>query len=74
MPYDAVNMADRQISEAAEKNMPTVDEWQEKLGLDDCMKVGLQIPVLREEARGLSQEIMARASLRAIRPRQTGRS
>jgi len=34
MPYDAVNMADWQISEAAEKNMPTVDEWQEKLGLE----------------------------------------
>ena len=38
-----------------------------KLGLDDCMKAGLQIPVLREETRGLSQEIMARASLQAIR-------
>jgi len=34
MPYDAVNMADWQISEEAEKNMPTPDEWQEKLGLE----------------------------------------
>jgi formyltetrahydrofolate synthetase len=33
MAYDAVNMADWQISEAAEKNMPTPEQWQEKLGL-----------------------------------------
>ena len=33
MAYDAVNMADWQISEAAEKNMPTPEEWGEKLGL-----------------------------------------
>jgi len=34
MPYDAVNMADWQISEEAEKNMPMPEEWQEKLGLE----------------------------------------
>jgi len=34
MAYDAVKMKDWQISEAAEKNMPTPDEWQEKLGLE----------------------------------------
>ena len=33
MAYDAVNMADWQISEEAEKNMPTPEEWAEKLGL-----------------------------------------
>jgi methylenetetrahydrofolate dehydrogenase (NADP+)/methenyltetrahydrofolate cyclohydrolase/formyltetrahydrofolate synthetase len=33
MPYDAVKMKDWQISEAAEKNMPTPDEWREKLAL-----------------------------------------
>jgi len=33
MAYNAVEMADWQISEAAEKNMPTPDEWREKLGL-----------------------------------------
>jgi len=33
MAYDAVNMKDWQISEAAEENMPTPDEWREKLGL-----------------------------------------
>jgi methylenetetrahydrofolate dehydrogenase (NADP+)/methenyltetrahydrofolate cyclohydrolase/formyltetrahydrofolate synthetase len=33
MPYDAVKMKDWQISDAAEKNMPTTDEWREKLGL-----------------------------------------
>jgi len=34
MAYDAVKMKDWQISEAAEENMPTPDEWQEKLGLE----------------------------------------
>jgi methylenetetrahydrofolate dehydrogenase (NADP+)/methenyltetrahydrofolate cyclohydrolase/formyltetrahydrofolate synthetase len=34
MPYDAVKMKDWQISDAAEKNMPTPDEWREKLGLE----------------------------------------
>ncbi len=34
MAYDAVKMQDWQISEAAEENMPTSDEWREKLGLE----------------------------------------
>jgi formate--tetrahydrofolate ligase len=34
MAYNAVEMADWQISEAAEENMPTPDEWSEKLGLE----------------------------------------
>jgi formate--tetrahydrofolate ligase len=33
MAYDAVKMKDWQISDAAEKDMPTPDEWREKLGL-----------------------------------------
>ncbi len=33
MAYNAVEMADWQISEAAEVNMPDPDEWREKLGL-----------------------------------------
>jgi len=33
LAYDAVKMKDWQISEAAEKNMPTPDEWREKFGL-----------------------------------------
>lgn len=33
MPYDATKMADWQISEAAEKKMPTPEQWCEKLGL-----------------------------------------
>ncbi len=33
MAYDAVKMKDWQISEAAEANMPTPDEWREKLNL-----------------------------------------
>src|SRR5512141_629043 len=34
MAYDATKMADWQISEAAEKNMPTPEQWQQKLGLE----------------------------------------
>jgi formyltetrahydrofolate synthetase len=33
MPYDATKMADWQISEAAEKKMPSPDQWCERLGL-----------------------------------------
>jgi len=33
MAYNAVEMSDWQISEAAEENMPTPEEWQERLGL-----------------------------------------
>jgi formate--tetrahydrofolate ligase len=42
MPYDAVKMADWQISEAAEKNMPTPEEWRDKLGLekDEVLPMG----------------------------------
>ncbi|MEW6614876.1 MAG: formate--tetrahydrofolate ligase [Thermodesulfobacteriota bacterium] len=42
MAYDAVKMADWQISEAAEKNMPMPDEWREKLGLerDEMLPMG----------------------------------
>jgi formate--tetrahydrofolate ligase len=42
MPYDAVKMKDWQISEAAEKNMPSPDEWREKMGLkkDELMAYG----------------------------------
>jgi len=35
MAYNAVEMKDWQISEAAEENMPTPDEWREKLGLEE---------------------------------------
>ncbi|HEY41232.1 MAG TPA: formate--tetrahydrofolate ligase, partial [Dehalococcoidia bacterium] len=34
MAYDAVKMQDWQIAEAAEVNMPTPDEWRDKLGLE----------------------------------------
>ncbi len=34
MAYDATKMADWQIAEAAEKKMPTPDEWRDKLGLE----------------------------------------
>jgi formate--tetrahydrofolate ligase len=33
MPYDATKMADWQISEAAEKKMPSPEQWQKQLGL-----------------------------------------
>lgn len=34
MPYDPTKMKDYEIAEAAEKNMPTPDEWRERLGLE----------------------------------------
>ncbi|UCD07959.1 MAG: formate--tetrahydrofolate ligase [Dehalococcoidales bacterium] len=34
MAYDAVKMKDWEISEAAEENMPTPDEWRVQLGLE----------------------------------------
>lgn len=42
MPYDALRMKDWQISEAAERNMPTPFEWQEKLNLqkDEIIPMG----------------------------------
>ena len=42
MAYDAVKMKDWQISEAAEKNMPSPEEWREKMGLekDEIMPYG----------------------------------
>ena len=42
MPYDATKMKDWQIAEAAEKNMPTSDEWRERLNLqkDEVMPYG----------------------------------
>ncbi len=42
MPYDATKMADWQISEAAEVNMPTPEQWGEKLGLkkDEILPMG----------------------------------
>src|SRR5512140_1371259 len=42
MAFDATKLADWQISEEAEKNMPTPDEWREKLGLqkDEMLPMG----------------------------------
>ena len=42
MPYDATKMADWQISEAAEENMPTPDQLRDKLGLlpDEMLPMG----------------------------------
>jgi methylenetetrahydrofolate dehydrogenase (NADP+)/methenyltetrahydrofolate cyclohydrolase/formyltetrahydrofolate synthetase len=34
MPFDAIAMQDWQISEAAERGMPTPEEWRERLGLE----------------------------------------
>ncbi len=34
MPYDAVKMADWQISEAAEENLKSIWDWQKELGLE----------------------------------------
>ena len=43
MAYDATKMEDWQIGEAAEANMPTPEEWQERLGLQK----GELIPFMR---------------------------
>lgn len=42
MAYDATQMQDWQISEAAEQNMPTPRDWQERLGLqqDEVIPMG----------------------------------
>lgn len=42
MPFDATKLADWQISEEAEKNMPAPEEWREKLGLqkDEMLPMG----------------------------------
>ncbi len=42
MPYDATKMPDWQISEAAERQMPSPREWQERLGLqqDEVIPIG----------------------------------
>ena len=42
MAYDATQMQDWQISEAAEQNMPSPREWQERLGLqqDEVIPMG----------------------------------
>lgn len=42
MAYNAVKMADWQISEEAEKNMPSPEDWREKLGLkkDEILPMG----------------------------------
>ncbi|PIE55657.1 MAG: formate--tetrahydrofolate ligase [Desulfobulbus propionicus] len=42
MAYNAVEMADWQISEAAEKNMPAPEEWADRLGLqkDEILPMG----------------------------------
>ena len=34
MKLDPTKMKDWQVAEAAEENMPTPQEWQEKLGLE----------------------------------------
>jgi len=42
MAYNAVEMSDWQISEAAEQNMPTPEEWRERLNLekDEMLPMG----------------------------------
>jgi formate--tetrahydrofolate ligase len=42
MAHNAVEMSDWQISEAAEENMPTPEEWREKIGLqkDEILPMG----------------------------------
>jgi hypothetical protein len=43
MAHDATRMADWQIAQAVEKNMPTPDEWRARLGLqrDELLPIGI---------------------------------
>lgn len=42
MPYDATKMADWEIAQATEKNMPSAAQWKDKLGLkeDELLPMG----------------------------------
>ena len=42
MAYDATKMKDWQIAEAAEANMPTPEQWRDRLGLqhDEILPYG----------------------------------
>lgn len=42
MAYNPLEMADWQISEAAEENMPTPEDWRERLDLekDEVLPMG----------------------------------
>src|SRR5574340_1829315 len=42
MPFDATKLADWQISEEAEKNMPAPEDWRDRLGLqkDEVLPMG----------------------------------
>ncbi len=42
MPYDATKMADWEIAQATEKNMPSASQWKDKLGLqeDEVLPIG----------------------------------
>ncbi len=42
MPYDATKMADWEIAQATEKNMPSASQWRERLGLqeDEILPMG----------------------------------
>ncbi len=42
MPYDATKMADWEIAQATEKNMPSASQWKERLGLqeDEILPMG----------------------------------
>ncbi len=60
MPYDATKMKDWQISEAAEVNMPTPWEFQEKLGLkkDEILPDGPALQARFHENHRAAQEIV----------------
>ena len=57
MAYDAVNMQDWQIAEAAEANMPTPDEWRDKLDLD-CVEAQALYTLMQTD-KSLERDIIA---------------
>ena len=58
MAYDATKMQDWQIAEAAEENMPTPDEWRERLGLqkDEIIPMGQIVQARLHEDHRAPQE------------------
>jgi acyl-CoA synthetase (AMP-forming)/AMP-acid ligase II len=48
MPYDATQIHDWQIAEAAEAKMPTPDQWRGRLGLEPGDRVAVCMPMVPE--------------------------
>ncbi len=76
MPYDATKMQDWEISEAAEQQMPSPREWQERLGLqqDELIPMGrlAKLDFLKIMARLKSRSDGKYIEITAITPTPLG--